>query len=703
MAAKIASLALAGLSLALLISPANAQATSRCASIDPLQPHTFPSTKRQVLPEDILELRDIGPFEATEPLFSISPDGKSAALQLRQANAESNSYCQAIAVIPLLGGGPTLIDRGGDLIRADVIGVADLTVGSGIPKAITPLWSPDSRWVAFLKKEAGKVQVWKAWADGSGSLPLTNSQRDVDRFAVSPDGQFLVYVTKPDTAQPLAGNQQEGRSGYHYDERFIPATSSEPQLPGSLPEYVETLDLSTGITRSASDEERLLVVQSTTVAPKPRGYTPINRSQAQVWIEAVGGSFAMPTTMLRYQLPSGASISCRNSPCSNARGSAWLIGSGRRVAFLSREGWARGTTAIYVWVPGHSSPKVVLRTTDYLVDCRPLADDLLCLSEAATKPRRLIRIELRTGEVHTIFDPNPGWADLVVGKVRRLNVRNDIGLESTVDLVYPAQYRPGQRYPAIVVQYVSRGLLRGGVGDEYPILALAARGYVVLSVNRPPHVGLLENATDLVTAERLNLRNWKNRKSILSSIETPLRKLITEGLIDQQKIGITGLSDGATTVQYAMLHSQMFAAAIMSGCCWERNQGALLGPQIDRTFREVGYPDLLEAAPEFWKEISIIDNAKSIRVPLLLQAADSEYISALGAYTALRQANKAVDLFVFPNEFHNKWQPAHRLAIYRRTIRWFDFWLKNQFLSSGPDKKEVEVWIGLRKSLPSPN
>lgn len=697
MFAKIAVIALAGISFVLGIPSGEARAASRCASLIPPTPTATTSQKRQVRPEDILALRDIGPYEASGPLFTVSPDGESVAFQLRQADAEANAYCLAIVVIRLFHGNATVVDRGGELARADIVGVADLTVPSGIPEVITPLWSHDGRWLAFLKREGGQTQVWRAWADGSGSAQLTKSEFDVVRFSLTPDGHSLVYVTRPAALQQKVADWQEGLGGFHYDDRFIPMAGSEPQLPGALAERTETLDLSTGESRVATNEERSLVLQSNLSAPMPTGYQPINLRHPQVWVEATGGSFATPTTVVKFRSSKGVLVSCNNTACSNARSPAWLVGASNRVVFLSRDGWAKGTTSVNMWVPGRGTPRSVLRTTDYLVDCRSVRNELLCLSEGPIQPRALIRINVETGKVSTVFDPNPEWADLALGKVRRINVRNEIGLESTADLVYPPGYRVGHRYPAVVVQYVSRGLLRGGVGDEYPILALAADGYAVLSVNRPPHLGLLAGAPDMITAERRNLRNWSNRKSILSSIETPLHQLIAEGVIDPRKIGITGLSDGATTVQYAMLHSTMFAAAVMSGCCWERNQGSLLGPQIDRTFREVGYPDLLEAAPEFWHEISIVQNARNIKIPLLLQAADSEYLGALEAYTALRQAGKPVDLFVFPNEFHNKWQPAHRLAIYRRTIRWFNFWLKGESQDSDPNAGEIAFWKQLRR------
>jgi hypothetical protein len=35
-------------------------------------------------------------------------------------------------------------------------------------------------------------------------------------------------------------------------------------------------------------------------------------------------------------------------------------------------------------------------------------------------------------------------------------------------------------------------------------------------------------------------------------------------------------------------------------------------------------------------------------------------------------------MIVYPNEYHNKWQPAHILAMYDRCIEWFAFWLRGE-------------------------
>src|SRR3546814_828414 len=86
------------------------------------------------------------------------------------------------------------------------------------------------------------------------------------------------------------------------------------------------------------------------------------------------------------------------------------------------------------------------------------------------------------------------------------------------------------------------------------------------------------------------------------------------------------------------------------------------------------------------------------KFPILFQVADNEYLATLASYTALQQAKIPSDLFVFPNEEHVKWQPTHRLAVYRRNLAWFDFWLKDQSPSDPIGSLEVARWAKMKKA-----
>jgi dipeptidyl aminopeptidase/acylaminoacyl peptidase len=200
----------------------------------------------------------------------------------------------------------------------------------------------------------------------------------------------------------------------------------------------------------------------------------------------------------------------------------------------------------------------------------------------------------------------------------------------------------------------------------------------------------------------MNRAGFADDRSVFSSVETGVRRAIAAGIADPRHIGITGLSNGSTTVVWALLHSSLFSAAAMSSCCFDTTLAMRVGPASAREYREDGYPGLLERNSSFWKDLSLSTNARRIRTPILLQLADYEYWNALESYTALREARAPVDMFVFPGEHHNKSQPAHRLAVYRRALDWFDYWLRG-LRSASPDRKnELAHWHRLRAGSRGP-
>ena len=682
-----------------LAAPTAAAATPApdpsCADILPQEGRR--QAARLLVPEDLARLRDIGPvdpFGHAAPFFTLSPDGSRVAFQLRRADPGRNRHCLAMAVLELREGArPAVVDQGGALIMMtiDVRGKADHP--TGIASVITPRWSPDGRWIAYLKRVDGITQVWRAMADGSGAGPLTRSPIDVVDFRVSEDGSNIFFATRPALRRAQEAIEREGLSGFHYDDRFSPPSGDRPFPASPIEREAQVLELESGRTRAANRAEAALVTVNRDLIAAAGA--PAASEDSRIWITATNLSGGARPGTLHARMTSGATIVCDLPECEGATDHWWTPGE-RRIRFFRRDGWARASTAIYEWDLSARSVRRLYLTDDVLADCLPSGSDLICLREGSIQPRRLERLDPGTGERQTLFDPNPEFESLALGRVERLHWRNAFDLETIGDLVLPVGHRPGRLYPLVVVQYETRGFLRGGTGDDYPIQAFANRGYAVLSVRSPSSIAAARGAQDFRQGRRLNLEGFAERRSILSAVETGVRMVIDRGVADPARIGITGLSDGASTATFALLHSTLFSAVAMSSCCIDTTLTMRVGPGAARDFREVGYPGLLERDAPFWRELSLSVNARRISTPILLQLSDDEYLGALESYTALREAGAPVDMFVFPGEHHAKWQPAHRLAVYRRSLDWFDYWLRN-FRSQAPERQvELRHWDRLR-------
>jgi dipeptidyl aminopeptidase/acylaminoacyl peptidase len=112
--------------------------------------------------------------------------------------------------------------------------------------------------------------------------------------------------------------------------------------------------------------------------------------------------------------------------------------------------------------------------------------------------------------------------------------------------------------------------------------------------------------------------------------------------------------------------------------------------------RGMGYPPATANNRAFWRETSLALNAARIDTPLLLQLADNEFRLALEAFGALREQGKPVEMYVFPDEYHVKWQPEHRRAVYERNLDWFSFWLQQQEDSDPAKAAQYARWRALR-------
>lgn len=674
-------------------------AAATCSQIEVPQGASSP-VPRPLLPEDLISLRDIGTEDrssAEARLFALSPDRQKLAFQLSRADPKTNNYCFAMFVIaPKHGAKPLLIDQGGEPIRStsDFRGKAGFPTGYFV--TVSPRWSPDGTWVAFLKRVAGSTQIWRADADGKGSEPLTHVAFNVEDFRITDGGQTILFFGRPEMQKALAAIEREGMSGFHFDDRYAPASSNRPYPAPPVRKDAFLLTVATGDVRPATTDEARAVGAASN-APERAIATARSQAGRRVWLQSIKDNVYLPTRQLVADGDHGRQITCDATDCTGNISSPWWMDDGKRVRFFKLEGPRLGTTSIFEWTPGQAKPRRLFSTEDLLPDCEPLGEQLVCLREGSTTPRRITLLDPATGRSGLIFDPNPEFNSLLLGRVERMSWKNSFGLETIGDLVLPVSFKPGTRYPLIVVQYDTRGFLRGGTGNEFPIQAFANRGYAVLSFSRPLAIGYFTAGSgDAVAIDKANLSDFADRKSVQSSLDIAVRTLIARGLVDPKRIGITGLSDGGSTVAFALLHSDLFAAAAVSSCCWDNALLPRVGPNAARDFVAEGYPRITDDDSTFWEQISLAANARKVTAPLLLQMADSEYLSALTGFTALREVGVPIDLFVFPDEYHVKWQPAHRLAVFHRSLDWFDFWLREADSPRNSRPTEVAHWESLR-------
>ena len=678
------------------------------ASCNDVLPLPAPSTSssflaRPVTAQDLVGLRDIGQpdpsFILPESPLAVSPDGRAVSFLINRADPVTNSYCRAVVVSGVDAGATVhVIDRGGELIRA--YGVRrGLMEPNGFPDLIVPAWSPDGVWIAYLRRDNGVTQVWRARATGGNAAAVTQGHDDVESFAWSADGNAIIYATRPGLRDQQRRLDSEGKTGFLYNERFVPNWGNRPQLHGPAERYVASVSIVRGTALAATADE------SATLASIDARYESRTTAVRSTQGGLAGTFLATASPLAPLQLwatdAGGQHRTCTAAACTGSITGLWWGQTAREIWFLRREGWANGSIGLYRWKPGSPSVTLALSTDDLLQGCRPAGEVLLCLRENATTPRRLVAIDMPSGRSRLVFDPNPEFHSIRLGTVERIKFKNSLGLEAWGDLALPPGYHREKRLPLIVVQYHSDGFLRGGTGDEYPIHPFAAHGFAVLSFERPTYfAATVPGVKTYADVNAVNAKDWADRRNVLSALEAGVEKVIAMRIADPKRIGLTGLSDGATTTRFALINSKLFSAAAISTCCIEPNTVMTYGGIAwAEDLRSEGYPPATRPDPNFWRPMSMALNAAAMKTPLLMQLSDNEYLLGLEAFGALREQGHPVEMYVFPDEYHFKWQPAHRLAIYERNLDWFSFWFQS-VVDHNPDKADqYRRWTALRAAV----
>ncbi|QGP78090.1 Atxe2 family lasso peptide isopeptidase [Sphingobium sp. CAP-1] len=479
------------LALPLLVAMAMAPEQSEAKSIAPSCQHldpvvAVPSGKRRAItPDDLLRLRDVGRGDDglwDESPLAISPDGKFLAFQIRQADARSNSYCLAMYILPV--GSPAAlgrVDAGGQLITGtmSIRGLAAFPLGTA--KTIVPRWSPDGTAIAYLRGDGGPAQLWLAKRDGSGARPVAASPIDILDFRWSDDGKALYVATRPELERADQAISEEGQSGYHFDDRFSPAVRSRPFVREPAPQEWAQVDPGSGSMQPLSKSTADVLNGSTSDPRLPSGPKQVSGRRI-AWAAQRSERYNAPR-VLHFSSDGSATTLCELPQCDGVIAFGFA-GMGDALWYVRRQGFGLEDMAIYLWHPGQA-PRQIHSITGILSGCVSGPGSVLCVEETSAKPQQIMRYNLEDGSKSVLLDLNPEFRSIALGRVQRLHVKTQYGVDAFADLILPPDHRPGQRHPLVIVQYQSRGFLRGGTGDEAPIFALTRRGLAVLSFNRP--------------------------------------------------------------------------------------------------------------------------------------------------------------------------------------------------------------------------
>lgn len=618
---------------------------------------------------------------------AIAPDETVVAYREERASIERNTYDSVWYVQRLDGSAaPTRIADGGIPLRRG---------GQAINE--TPQWSQDSQWIYYRALIDGEIQVWRAAHDGTRAELISNDAADIEAYMLSPDGKRLIYRISASREAIARAEAEEYDRGIRLDEtiysgqglfrsvlvngQLVSQRTDERMMRQTLrwsaPKQYRVVELDRSTRRDATELE----IRAFEARGRNQDEAAV-RSPEGRWIAAITG--APPATDLRIR-PSRRSkdeivcIECRELKIDNI---SWR---NEDELVLTVRNSARGyANSLYVWAPAARSLRQIAVSDGLLSADRygrsPCAIGLqfaVCVAASAATPPRVERINLDTGERRVLFDPSAYIANRDV-HAEFLKWTDDQGRKFTGYFFAPAAERAEAAAPLFITYYLCRGFLRGGEGDEWPLIPLAEAGIASLCVNGqlPPPSG----------RDAVNDYN-----AALASVTAIIRTLGDRGVIDPRKVGMGGHSFGSEATLWIAGHSNVIAAASVSSPVatptWYWSHALQSG------FRErakdqwgLGSP---EETPERWRELSPVHYADKFDAPILMQMPEQEFRSAIEYFVKMRNLGLPVELWAFPHEPHIKFQPRHKRAVYDRNLDWFRFWLQGHV---DPDPKKADQY-----------
>jgi dipeptidyl aminopeptidase/acylaminoacyl peptidase len=602
---------------------------------------------------DLVEVTDISSV-------AVSPDGRYVAFRTARPSIGDNHIHLQWYVAPANGKAPARpMGDGGDP-----------DIDSGTIVSQPPVWAPSSNAFYFRAAFNGQVQVWRAPVVRGSPRQLTENPADVRAIKLSADGRSIelsVGVSRDVLAHEVDKERDRGvlidgtvdTTAAILDNGIVNGVPGTLRFKGDWFDRRPLLwdrDVHTELMPLSGDD--LSVGQP---APNP---APVS-----VRVEVKGDVQMLSWTDVRHvdhvidpkARPAGFITSAKPRP-----GTADVV-----VTFRDDE----RAQALWIWTPASDhwrrlagAGRLNSGTIDLTDGCAVAQTVIACVSADADGPPRVVAIDPATGDSRTLFNPNPSLRSRA-WPAQAIRWKTSQGIPVAGQLVLPRGPRPSAGYPLVIDYYECDGFLKGGMGDELPLVPLAESGIASLCINKALSLGKTDP--------------WMQTTGV-DAVSTIIGQLTRDGIVDRSRIGMAGLSFGSGVTISMLERTSLLRAAAIATTQIDHNYfwaasvpgravpGFASMPDYVHEFFGIGNPD---TDPQSWTDHAAVGGAGKIRAPLLMQLPESEMRLSVELYARIANSTTPVEMFAFANETHMKWEPRHKLAVYDRNLDWFRFWL----------------------------
>jgi dipeptidyl aminopeptidase/acylaminoacyl peptidase len=305
-----------------------------------------------------------------------------------------------------------------------------------------------------------------------------------------------------------------------------------------------------------------------------------------------------------------------------------------------------------------------------------MKDVVMTRRESVEVPANYFLRNLKSGKLSQIThfeNPYPQLAGITKEKISYK--RND-GLDLSMDLYLPAGYDkekdgplPGILY-AYPREYKSAMAASVVSGSPYRFTGISAGSHLVMLTQG---YAILNNAAFPIVGEPEP--NDFFREQLIADAEAAINVAVELGVLDRERVAVTGHSYGAFMTANLLAHTRLFAAGVARSGAYNRTLTPFGFQSEKRTFWE---------KPELYFNMAPFMHSDKVKDPILLihgQADNNSGTFPLQSeryYAALKGHGSTVRLVMLPQESHGYSAIESNMHVQWETLKWLDKYVKNK-------------------------
>ena len=614
----------------------------------------------------------------------ISPDGKWIAYVTTETNWEDNAYETEIWL--------TNVEMG-----------TTFQLTNSKKSNSSPVWAPDGKTLAFLSTRDDKSQIYLIKPQGGEAKALTKFETGVSYFEFSPDGKSIVFAaTVPDSK--AFKDRIEKYSDYevvHEDYKMthlysFPVSDTVSKIP-TPKALTKGIDYSVG-SFSISPDGKKIAFDATKNPDLINGHT------ADIYVLTLADSTARKIVSFKgpdsnpVWSPDGNQIAFVTT-----NEDEFFFYANRLIASIPADGgnpavliqyfdenanlldwspegiWFSGfqktSSHLFLLTPATKKISKITQPADLLTNQFSFSKDFKQMTFVMAAPNRMGEIALSST---TAFTPRTVTQTSEQLKPFKTATREVISWKShdgaTIEgiLIKPINYDPTKKYPLLVVIHGGpTGIDLPSVSADryYPIELFASKGAIILRPNYRGSAGYGK------AFRALNVRNLGvgDYEDVISGVDF----LIGKGMVDKDKVGAMGWSQGGYISAFITTFSDRFkATSVGAGISnWATYyQNTDITPFTRQYLKGTPWND-----PEIYKKTSPISYIKTAKTPTLIQHGElDKRVPIANAYElrlALEDNKVPVKMVVYKGFGHGISKPKQMRQVMEENLQWFGKWV----------------------------